>query len=68
MAAGHRRLSFTLSPASRATKRVMEQRNERRTSMESAPRRSSVADIPVVEIAPYLRDPSERWTCANRIG
>lgn len=61
-------MSFTLSPASKATKRVLSQRAERRASVDSTARAHTVGDQPATEVAAYYTAPAERWTCANRIG
>lgn len=64
-----RRFSFTLSPAKRATRRVVEQRtsDDRRMSAESQGSYQDVASLPVLEVASRIRDPPQRWTCANRL-
>jgi len=62
---------LTISPASKATKKVMEQRTEERTSLDghhATASSSSVAQMPVKDVNAAMRDPAQRWTTANRIG
>ncbi|KAK1584810.1 uncharacterized protein LY79DRAFT_591978 [Colletotrichum navitas] len=62
-----KRFSFTLSPASKATKRVMAQRTDHRRSFDSQASSSTLGAKPVVEVGRYLTAPATRWTTANRI-
>ncbi|KAK2009004.1 hypothetical protein LZ32DRAFT_694317 [Colletotrichum eremochloae] len=63
----NRRFSFTLSPASKATKRVMAQRTGNRRSFDSQASSSTIGAMPVVDVERYLTAPAVRWTTANRI-
>ncbi|KAK2052894.1 hypothetical protein LY76DRAFT_687598 [Colletotrichum caudatum] len=64
----NRRFSFTLSPASKATKRVMAQRQtDNRRSFDSQASSSTLGAMPVVQVERYLTAPATRWTTANRI-
>ncbi|KAK1990732.1 hypothetical protein LX36DRAFT_716571 [Colletotrichum falcatum] len=63
----NRRFSFTLSPASKATRRVLAQRTDNRRSFDSQASSSTLGVMPVVEVERYLTAPATRWTTANRI-
>ncbi|WQF85207.1 hypothetical protein CDEST_10221 [Colletotrichum destructivum] len=63
----HRRFSLNLSPASRATKRVMAQRSDNRRSFDSQASSSTLGAMPVVQVESYLTAPAARWSTANRI-
>ncbi|KAF0316272.1 hypothetical protein K4K61_011206 [Colletotrichum sp. SAR11_59] len=61
------RFSFSISPASKASKRVMAERNDNRRSFDSQASSSTLGAMPVVEVESYLTAPAARWSTANRI-
>ncbi|KAF6817374.1 hypothetical protein CMUS01_12109 [Colletotrichum musicola] len=63
----NRRFSFTLSPAVKASQRVIAGRNSNRRSFDSHASSSTLGDMPVVEVESHLTPPAHRWTTANRI-
>lgn len=65
------RFHFTLSPATKATNRVLSQREERRASVGAQNHQHEATTLdqqPAMDVAASIPAPIQRWTCANRIG
>lgn len=59
---------FTLSPATKATRRVLNQRDERRTSVDAQHQQHSAGQHQAKDVVHAIPAPIQRWTTANRMG
>ncbi|KAL2201758.1 hypothetical protein CC79DRAFT_1338499 [Sarocladium strictum] len=67
---GHSSRRFTLSPAVKASHRVLDNPNRshsNRTSVDSHHSTHTLGETPVVQVQKWSVDPIQRWTSCNRI-